>query len=71
MRRCLTSTLQNASPDYMLTLLQRGADILVNLKQLDAALASALQQEAERRAESRGFFGFIAFAGLIARRPRA
>ncbi len=61
--------LQHSAPDYMLTIVERGADILVNTKRIDAALAASLKLEARRRAERGEFYGFIAFAGLISRRP--
>ncbi|WP_157784669.1 methyltransferase domain-containing protein [Sinorhizobium fredii] len=61
--------LQADSPDYMLTLVDRGADILVNSSRIDSALADGLKKEARRRAESGEFFGFIAFTGLVARKP--
>jgi len=61
--------LQTTSPDYMLTLVDRGADILANAKRMDTVLADALKKEARRRVDSGEFFGFIAFAGLIAHKP--
>ncbi|MER8765972.1 MULTISPECIES: methyltransferase domain-containing protein [unclassified Mesorhizobium] len=59
---------QIAAPDYMLTLVDRGADILAGWKRLDKALGDGLKHEARRRVETGEFFGFIAFAGLIARK---
>jgi len=53
----------------MLTLVNRGADILVNSNRIDSALADSLKKEARRRADSGEFFGFIAFNTLIARKP--
>jgi SAM-dependent methyltransferase len=58
--------LQTVAPDYMLTLLDRGADILAGSKRIDAAMADSLKMEARRRVDSGEFFGFIAFASLIA-----
>jgi ubiquinone/menaquinone biosynthesis C-methylase UbiE len=60
---------QTSEPDYLLTLVDRGADILVGWSRIDAAMAEALKKEARRRVESGEFFGFIAFASLIARKP--
>jgi ubiquinone/menaquinone biosynthesis C-methylase UbiE len=60
--------LQSASPDYLLTLLDRGADALVGWNRIDEGLASALKNEARRRVEAGEFFGFIGFASLIASR---
>lgn len=61
--------LQTSAPDYMLTLIDRGADVLANAGRIGRALADALKAEARRRVEDQGFFGFIAFAGLVARKP--
>jgi ubiquinone/menaquinone biosynthesis C-methylase UbiE len=60
--------LQSANPDYLLSVLGRGADALVGWNQIDIGLASALKNEARRRAETGEFFGFIGFASLIASR---
>ena len=61
--------LQTSAPDYMLTLVDRGADLLVNSGRIDANLADHLKREARRRIDDDRFFGFIAFAGLIATKP--
>ena len=61
--------LQTSAPDYMLTLVDRGADLLVNSGRIDAELADDLKKEARRRVDGGRFFGFIAFAGLIASKP--
>lgn len=61
--------LQTSAPDYLLTLLDRGADTLVGLGRFDAGMAEALKTEARRRIDAGTFFGFIAFASLIARKP--
>ena len=60
---------QTSDADYMLTLVDRGADILAGQRRFDTALADGLKQAARRRVEAGAFFGFIAFAGLIARKP--
>jgi hypothetical protein len=60
---------QTSAPDYMLTLVDRGADVLANSKRVDPSLADALKREARRRVENGEFFGFIAFASLIGRKP--
>jgi ubiquinone/menaquinone biosynthesis C-methylase UbiE len=60
---------QTAAPDYMLTLVNRGADVLAKSWRIEPALADALKAEGRRRAETGAFFGFIAFASLIARKP--
>jgi SAM-dependent methyltransferase len=60
---------QTAAPDYMLGLVTRGADFLARGGRIDAAAAEALKAEGRRRAAAGSFFGFIAFAGLIATKP--
>jgi ubiquinone/menaquinone biosynthesis C-methylase UbiE len=62
---------QTSKPDYMLTLVDRGVDILSNSKRVRPALADALKKEARRRVEEDEFFGFIAFVSLIALKPAA
>lgn len=61
--------MQSSEPDYLLTLVDRGADALAGWSRIDATMAEALKQEARRRVEAGEFFGFIAFASLIARKP--
>lgn len=60
---------QTSAPDYLLTLVDRGADVLAGQGRIDAAKASWLKSEARRRVEAGEFFGFIAFASLIAGKP--
>ncbi len=62
---------QTAEPTYMLTLIDRGADILSGSGALTAEAADALRKEARRRAEAGEFFGHISFVSVIARRPIA
>lgn len=52
---------------YMLTIVERGADILRASGQIGDELAAALKAEARRRVEAGTFFGHIAYASLIAR----
>jgi cyclopropane fatty-acyl-phospholipid synthase-like methyltransferase len=52
-----------------LTLVDRGADTLVAAGRLGAPAAEALKAEARRRVGAGEFFGHIAYASLIARRP--
>jgi ubiquinone/menaquinone biosynthesis C-methylase UbiE len=54
---------------YMVTIIDRGADILSGLGQIDEAMATALKAEARRRLEAGTFFGHIAYASLVARKP--
>ena len=54
---------------YMLTVIDRGADMLCSSGRVSAAIAAALKAEARRRAETGAFFGHIAYVSLTARRP--
>lgn len=60
---------QTTAPDYMLTLVDRGSDVLAASHLIDVALAEGLKREARRRVENGEFFGFIAFASMIASKP--
>jgi ubiquinone/menaquinone biosynthesis C-methylase UbiE len=62
--------LQSERPAYMLTLVDRGADILASSGRTSSSLADALKQEARRRVEDGAFFGFIGFASVIADKGR-
>lgn len=53
---------------YMLTIVDRGADLLCASGQIGADLAAALKAEARRRVEAGAFFGHIAYASLVARK---
>ena len=61
--------LQISAPDYMLTLVDRGADLLAGSGRIGAEVAGGLKDEARHRVHDGRFFGFIAFAGLIASKP--
>jgi SAM-dependent methyltransferase len=54
---------------YVMTVIDRGADFLAAWGRIGDDLASALKAEARRRVECGAFFGHIAFASLIARKP--
>jgi SAM-dependent methyltransferase len=54
---------------YMLTVVDRGADILCSQGHVGEETAAALKAEARRRLRAGRFFGHIAYAGLIARKP--
>ncbi len=60
---------ESEDPGYMFTLVDRGADTLVAAGRLGAPAAEALKAEARRRVAASEFFGHIAYASLIARRP--
>ncbi len=51
---------------YMLTVVERGADILHAGGQIGAETAVALKAEARRRVAAGAFFGHIAYASLVA-----
>jgi ubiquinone/menaquinone biosynthesis C-methylase UbiE len=59
-----------AGPAYMLTIIDRGADLLCGEGILSAATATALKEEARRRVETGVFFGHIAYASVVARRAQ-
>jgi ubiquinone/menaquinone biosynthesis C-methylase UbiE len=55
--------------DYMLSLVDRGADLLASSGRIGQTTADALKAEARRRSEVHEFFGHIAYGSLIARKP--
>jgi SAM-dependent methyltransferase len=59
---------ETEDPQYLLTIIDRGADALVSSGQLGDAAADALKDEARRRAQRGEFFGHIAYASIIATR---
>jgi ubiquinone/menaquinone biosynthesis C-methylase UbiE len=60
---------ESANPDYMLTIVDRGADALASAGQIGQALAEALKAEARQRAANGSFFGYITYVSLIAQKP--
>jgi len=61
---------QTAEPSYMLTLVDRGADVLARSGSMGKDQAEALKSEARRRADAGSFFGHISYVSVIARKPR-
>jgi ubiquinone/menaquinone biosynthesis C-methylase UbiE len=61
---------QTSDPTYMLTLVDRGADLLAAAAVVGAEEAEALKSEARRRVTAGEFFGHISFFSAIARKPR-
>jgi ubiquinone/menaquinone biosynthesis C-methylase UbiE len=55
--------------DYMLSIIDRGADTLAGGGHLSAVTAAALKAEARDRAAAGRFFGHIAYGSVIARKP--
>lgn len=60
---------ETGSEGYMLTVVDRGADILCSQGHIAEETAAALKEEARRRLRAGRFFGHIAYAGLVARKP--
>jgi hypothetical protein len=54
---------------YMLTVIDRGVDVLLATGQIGEEAAASLKAEARRRVANGTFFGHIAYASLIARKP--
>jgi ubiquinone/menaquinone biosynthesis C-methylase UbiE len=55
---------------YMMSWIERGADVLVRSGQIGAELASALKAEAQRRSRERQWFAHISFGSILGRKPR-
>lgn len=55
--------------DYVMTVIDRGADFLESGGRISTELAEALKAEARTRVDQGAFFGHIAYASLIARKP--
>ena len=62
--------LDTADGQYMLTIVDRGVDLLQAQGQLGDDAAAALRADARRRVKDETFFGHIAYVGLTARRGR-
>jgi SAM-dependent methyltransferase len=54
---------------YMLTVVDRGADLLHASGRLGAETAAALKSEARRRVKAGTFFGHVAYGSVVARKP--
>jgi ubiquinone/menaquinone biosynthesis C-methylase UbiE len=61
---------QTENAAYMLTLVERGADLLVGSATIGVEQAEALKAEARRRVAAGEFFGHISFVSVIAIAPR-
>lgn len=59
--------LQTTEPTYMLTIIDRGADLMASAGSIGLDQAEALKSEARRRVQSGEFFGHISFVSAIAR----
>lgn len=58
---------QTTEPAYMLTIIDRGADLLAGAGSIDPNQAEALKKEARRRVDAGAFFGHISYISAIAR----
>jgi ubiquinone/menaquinone biosynthesis C-methylase UbiE len=56
---------------YMLTWIERGADVLLQAGHIGTETAAALKAEARRRSTAGTWYGHIAFASILARKPAA
>lgn len=56
------------SPEYMLTIADRGADVLAAEGRIGDDLARALKQEARRRVVNGCFFGAITYGSIVAQK---
>jgi ubiquinone/menaquinone biosynthesis C-methylase UbiE len=54
---------------YMLTWVDRGADVLLHNGRISAEAAESLKAEARRRSSANTWFGYIAFASVLGRKP--
>jgi SAM-dependent methyltransferase len=57
-----------AGGGYMLSVIDRGADLLCTRGEISEYTAAALKAEARRRVETGTFFGHIAYASVVCRR---
>jgi ubiquinone/menaquinone biosynthesis C-methylase UbiE len=60
---------QTSDPAYLLSIVDRGTDALVNSGRIGTELGEALKAEARRRVQAGSFFGYIAYASLTASKP--
>lgn len=60
---------QTNEPTYMITVVDRGAELLAAAGSVGPEEADALKREARRRVENGEFFGHISFVIVIARKP--
>jgi hypothetical protein len=60
---------ENLEVSYMLTVIDRGAEMLLTAGRISEPTAAAMKTEARRRVDDGTFFGHIAYASLTARKP--
>jgi ubiquinone/menaquinone biosynthesis C-methylase UbiE len=61
---------ETTEPTYMLTIVDRGVDVLVTAGRVGPDCAAAMKDEARRRVHAGEFFGHISFVSALARKPR-
>jgi ubiquinone/menaquinone biosynthesis C-methylase UbiE len=54
---------------YLMTLIDRGADVLLQARRISTETTEALKAEARRRSAAKAWFGHIAFASVLGRKP--
>ena len=62
---------ETVKPGLTMTWVERGADALLSRGQIGEDCAEALKAEAKRRSESDMFFGYMAYASMVGRKPHA
>jgi len=60
---------ETLSPGLTMSWIDRGADAMAQCGTISGTLADALKAEGRARAERGGFFGYMAYASLVARKP--
>jgi ubiquinone/menaquinone biosynthesis C-methylase UbiE len=60
---------QTAAPDYLLSIVARGADTMAATGVIGSQLAEALKAESRRRVQCGQFFGAITYGSVVARKP--
>lgn len=60
---------ETMDPGLTMTWVDRGADLMMNTGIIGAELAEAMKAEGRRRAEAGTFFGYMAYASQVARKP--
>ena len=59
---------ETLDPGLTMSWIDRGADLLVNQGRIGPELGAALKAEGRRRAAQKQFFGYMAYASLVARK---
>ena len=61
--------IESDQPGYMMTVIDRGADMLCASGVIGEPMAAAMKDEARRRADAGTYFGHVAYGSVIARKP--